>query len=202
MATLTAVKESDGHMEVDEALEGFAASAAALDYALLTAREGTFEPMSGQSRDGAMELLKVSTKALRDATEDLVDKAKVSPQAMGPPAKTTTNTCGQVFNAAKAVASTTDEKPARVKILSSAKVVAHSVERLINAGRALSNNPSDADLNSNVNAALSAATAAIDQLLSAASNIGAGSEECDNASEVCSATVNFRRQHYINYINP
>jgi len=184
LEALSAVKEADGHMEVDEAMQDFAAAQADLEYALHSAREGSFEPLKGQTRDGAIELLQLSTRALRDASDDLVDKAKVSPQAMGTPAKATTSAVGQVFGAAKAVASTTDSKPAQTKILGAAKNVAVSVERLINAGRAVSTNPSDAELNNNMNTAQAAVGSAIDQLLTAATNSGAGSDECDNASEV------------------
>jgi len=72
---------------VDQALETFAATMADFDYSLLSAQDGTFVPTSSQSREGALELLKRACEQLRAATDDLVDKAKVSPQAMGPPAK-------------------------------------------------------------------------------------------------------------------
>jgi hypothetical protein len=171
-------------MEVDEALEAFAATAADLDYALLSAQEGNFAAMPGQSREGALAILKRAADQLRDASDDLVDKAKVSPQAMGAPAKATTSAVGQVFGAAKAVASTTDERVARVKILSSAKDVASAIERLINAGRAVSNNPTEPELNNNLNSALLVANEEIDKLLAAVQNMGAGSEECDAAADV------------------
>ena len=116
---LKAVKEADGHMEVDEALEDFNAAQADLDYALISAKEGkncsyqslprknslliilrkkhigTFEPVPGQTREGAMELLALSVRALEQAKAELVDSALVSPQAMGPPAKRTTGAVGQ-----------------------------------------------------------------------------------------------------------
>lgn len=171
-------------MEVDEALEGFAATAADLDYALLSAQEGTFAALPGQTREGALALLKRAAEQLRASSDELVDQAKVSPQAMGSPAKATTNATGQVFGAAKAVASTTDERAARVKILASAKNVATAVERLINAGRAVSNNPSEPELNNNLNTALLAENEEIDKLLAAVENMGAGSEECDAATDV------------------
>jgi len=82
------------------------------------------------------------------------------------------------------VASTTDDRVARIKVMTSAKNVATAIERLINAGRAVSNNPSDTVLNNNLNTAFLGANNEIDNLLSAAQNMGAGSEECDNASEV------------------
>jgi len=180
---LKAVKEADGHMEVDEALEDFNAAQADLEYALISAKEGTLEPVFGQTREGAMELLALSTRALEQAKSELVESAVISPQAMGPPAKRTTGAVGQVFGAAKAVASTTDSRPAQTKILLAAKSVATETERLINAGRAVSVNPADEGLNSNMNAADSAVQAAIELLLAAANNAGAGSEECDQAGD-------------------
>ena len=88
-----------------------------------------------------------------------------------------------MFGAAKAVASTTDSRPAQTKILTAAKGVASETERLINAGRAVSVNPADESLNSNMHAADNAVQAAIAVLLAAAGNAGAGSEECDAAGE-------------------
>ena len=51
--------------------------------------------MPGQTREGAMELLALSVRALEQAKAELVDSAMVSPQAMGPPAKRTTGAVGQ-----------------------------------------------------------------------------------------------------------
>ncbi|KAL6051699.1 hypothetical protein QOT17_019055, partial [Balamuthia mandrillaris] len=183
MEAIKAVKEADGHMEVDQALEDFAAYQADLEHALISAQDGSFEPIAGQTREGAMSALKIACEQLKEATNQLTDAAKVSPQAMGPPAKATTSALGQVFGASKAVASTTDSKRVQTKILSAAAEVAAAVQKLINAGRAVSNNPSDNDLNSVMNVAFAESDNAIDQLLLAATNAGAGSEECDTAGE-------------------
>eukprot|EP01087_Luapelamoeba_hula_P023545 TRINITY_DN867_c0_g1_i1.p1 TRINITY_DN867_c0_g1~~TRINITY_DN867_c0_g1_i1.p1 ORF type:complete len:2538 (-),score=652.11 TRINITY_DN867_c0_g1_i1:59-7672(-) len=183
MDAMNALKEADGHMEVDEALENYKAAQADLDYAIISAGQGQLEVTSGQSREGALHLLTLSTDSLKGACSELADASAVSPQAMGPPAKKTTNSLQQVFGAAKAVASATDGKQAQTKILVAAKGVATETERLINAGRALSVNTADAELNANVHAANAAVYEAVAGLLSAASNAGAGAEECDQASD-------------------
>ena len=56
-------------MEVDEALEAFAATAADLDYALLSAQEGNFAAMPGQSREGARAKIKPAADHHPEGTE-------------------------------------------------------------------------------------------------------------------------------------
>jgi len=183
MAALKAAKEADGHMEVDEALQAYAACAADMDFAIASSENGQFEPIPGQTRDGALGLLSASTKALRAASEEVAKAAKVSPQAVGPPAKKVTVELGNVMRASKAVASTIDTPPARTKVLKAAKGVADEAERVLHANRALSTDPKDATLAAGSNRAKEGLDSAIDYLLNAANSAGAGSEECDQAAE-------------------
>jgi talin len=183
LEALSAAKAADGHMEVGEAMQDLKVAQADLEHALLSAQEGSLQPLSAHTRNGAVELLEVSMRTLREASDELVSNAKISPQAMGPSAKATVSATTRVFGAAKAVAAITDSKPLQYKILCAAKELSAAVERLVNAARAASTDQSDAELDANLANARSAVGKAVDQLLVAATNSGLGSLECDNASE-------------------
>eukprot|EP00005_Dracoamoeba_jomungandri_P004888 CAMPEP_0174252644 /NCGR_PEP_ID=MMETSP0439-20130205/2023_1 /TAXON_ID=0 /ORGANISM="Stereomyxa ramosa, Strain Chinc5" /LENGTH=2477 /DNA_ID=CAMNT_0015333213 /DNA_START=52 /DNA_END=7482 /DNA_ORIENTATION=+ len=183
LSALKVVKEADGLTEVDEAMDDFDAASAALDYACISAEGGSFEAIPGQTRDGAMQLLDMTTGQLKGSSDEVVDSAQVSPQALGPPAKETAANLAKVIEAAKAVASTTDSKPAQMRILNSTKGVTACVKKLINAGRSVACSPNDPQLNSNLRQAHAEVYDAINQLLSAAENAGAGSAECDQACD-------------------
>ena len=177
------LKEAGGHMEVDEALERYHASLADLEFQILSASQGNFQAVPGATREGAMELLEIACRSLQQASGELANKSQVSPKAMGPPARATTDAVDQVMSAAKGLASTTDSRATQVKILEAARDVGGETERLVQAGRALSINTNDPGLHKNVGKARDGVNLAIEELLAAASNAGAGAGECEKAAK-------------------
>ena len=107
-----------GHVEIEEALEAFAATIAELDTAEIAAQGGFLEVLPGQTRENTVELLTMAIKTLNASNAQLNDAARKNPAQLGAAVKGCTNAASQVAMAARGVASTTPGKPAQKKILS------------------------------------------------------------------------------------
>lgn len=145
-------------MEIEEALEAFAATIADLDTAEIAAQGGFLEVVPGQTRENTVELLTMAIKTTNASNAQLNEVARTNPAQLGNAVKACTAAASQVAMAAKGVASTTPGKPAQKKILSTgivivlhvaianvclAKVFSTQMEQLIRASRTLSSNPND-----------------------------------------------------------
>ena len=109
---------SGGHVEIEEALEAFAATIADLDTAEIAAQGGFLEVVPGQTRENTVELLTMAIKTTNTSNAQLNDTARSNPAQLGVAVKACTAAASQVAMAAKGVASTTPGKPAQKKILS------------------------------------------------------------------------------------
>lgn len=105
-------------MEIEEALEAFAATIADLDTAEIAVQGGFLEVVQGQTRENTVELLTMAIKGTNTNNAQLNEIARSNPTQLGAAVKSCTAAASQVAMAAKGVASTTIGKPAQKKILS------------------------------------------------------------------------------------
>jgi len=122
MKAIIAVGEITGQATIEEALEDFDSVKADLDTAEFAAAHGLLQPIPGQTRENALELLTAGVKTLLKAIEDLTDAAGKGEKL---PEHISASAAGiaQVAAAVRAVASTVTDRSAQRRIIAAGQSV-------------------------------------------------------------------------------
>jgi len=136
MKAIIAVGDITGQSTIEEALEDFDSVKADLDTAEFAAAHGLLQPIPGQTRENALELLTAGVKTLLKAIEDLTDaasKGEKLPQHISGAAAG----ISQVAAAVRAVASTVTDRAAQKRIIAAGQAVNVETLNVISVSRVL-----------------------------------------------------------------
>eukprot|EP01117_Protostelium_nocturnum_P014479 TRINITY_DN550_c0_g1_i1.p1 TRINITY_DN550_c0_g1~~TRINITY_DN550_c0_g1_i1.p1 ORF type:complete len:2591 (+),score=755.90 TRINITY_DN550_c0_g1_i1:291-8063(+) len=181
VASHKALLASRGLAEVDEAVDMIGAEEAGLDGALYDIDSGSLSADYNTSPEGAVQLLTHACKAMAVSGETLSNSAKNDPANFGPSSKEFADAMGNVANASKTLASTTQDKPFQRAVIGSAKDVSREARGLMIASRALTSSPDDQSLDRAVSDAQKRLEDAINKLLASAKGGAGATRDCEEA---------------------
>eukprot|EP01132_Coremiostelium_polycephalum_P006635 gene6635-8208_t len=173
-----------GQQDFDDALEQVQALEADMESSALSVQAGIgIQPMPGQTRENAMELLNVAARALGTSTKNVLLQYKSNPEQLGQTSKDVSSSVSQVTNAAKAVCATTQNKSVQKAVFGAAKQITTESANLVSCARAVSSNPGDPSLETALKASVKAIAEALFNLLNTSKGGDPGGKELDDAIE-------------------
>uniref|UniRef100_A0A6B2KW65 I/LWEQ domain-containing protein n=1 Tax=Arcella intermedia TaxID=1963864 RepID=A0A6B2KW65_9EUKA len=120
MKAIVTVGDITGLNKIEEALEDFDSVKVDLDTAEFSAAHGELPRIQGQTRDNALELLAISTKAHTQAVDNIV-QASTKGEKLPSYISVCAGTISQVATAVRAVASTITDREAQSRIIAAAQ---------------------------------------------------------------------------------
>ena len=146
MEAVNGVEEIGGGKEIKDGLEEFDNLAADLESQLIAIDGGFLQPLPGENRNQAMDVLALSVKNLQRALDDLTKAASKEPEKVGEYAANATSQVSQVVQAAKSVASLTRGKDSQKNIVSAAVDITKNAGDLFNKTREAVMDPDNLEL--------------------------------------------------------
>eukprot|EP01105_Mastigella_eilhardi_P018996 TRINITY_DN4445_c0_g3_i1.p1 TRINITY_DN4445_c0_g3~~TRINITY_DN4445_c0_g3_i1.p1 ORF type:complete len:2438 (+),score=701.53 TRINITY_DN4445_c0_g3_i1:98-7411(+) len=129
--------------------------------------------------EDAMALLQLAIDKCKGEAQDLTAAAKDNPRMLGPRVKSATESTAEAVNAARAVISTTADKPQRVRLVSSSKTLALGMKGLLAAANNMATTPGP-ETSSALNLALANVLKTLDNFYSAQQSLQELDDLVDN----------------------
>eukprot|EP01133_Synstelium_polycarpum_P004292 gene4292-5011_t len=187
--SITDLTAAVGQQEFDDALEQVQALEAELEASALAAQAGLIQGAQGTSRENAMELLNVAARALGNSAKQVLLQYKKNPEQLGNTSRDLSTAVAQVTNAAKAVASTSQNRSVQRSVLGAAKQITTESANLVSCARAVSSNPGDAPLELALQSSVKAIAEALAALLATSKGGDPGGKDLDDAIEAIKADI-------------
>eukprot|EP01124_Arcella_intermedia_P012007 TRINITY_DN1832_c0_g1_i1.p1 TRINITY_DN1832_c0_g1~~TRINITY_DN1832_c0_g1_i1.p1 ORF type:complete len:2470 (-),score=665.52 TRINITY_DN1832_c0_g1_i1:45-7454(-) len=142
MNSVRDVSDLGGQTEIEDALAEFDSVKATLETAELFAHQGLLVPIPGQTKEGAQELLKMSTASLAQSIKSLTAASKTGGK-LPEHVRSAASAMGQVATAAETMAKTITDRPTQKRIIGAAKQLADNTISMVAVGRSLAAEPSN-----------------------------------------------------------